>query len=676
MKAPVLYSQQQPIVKSIILAVFSAVLLAIPFSFGKLWILAWFCFIPLFFALKYQSGKKAFLISYLAGVIFWTATLYWLIHVTLLGQIILIFYLACYFGVFGFLISRPSIKLRILFIPTLWVMLEYLRSHLFSGFPWALLGYSQYLNLTLIQIADIAGVWLVSFLVVLINVAIQEMILGKRKLYSSLIIVLLVAVFTYGYLRLNQGLSGIPLKISVIQGNIPQERKWEESSREFIMERYFKLTVEARKDNPDLIIWPEASFPVIPEEEPVYYGKLSRFIKTIGKPLVFGAVTCRLDSYYNSALMASGEGILLGRYDKLHLVPFGEYIPFRNILKFLDTIAPIGDITRGKYYTLFKIRSQKIAAPVLNSGRQVYLSGRYFQFGALICFEDVFPDLARNFVNKGADFLINITNDAWFGKTTEASQHLAGSVFRAVENRVYLVRSANTGISGFINPQGRIISSVHDEFGNLIFVPGFKTQNIFIRGQASFYSNHGDFLIVICLLCLLYLFIFALHKNLAKKVLLVFLLILTIYSAFVFYFADKYYFISPINYSGDLIIRSDARGDGFFGTNRSGRRMHEGIDLFAKIGTPVLAVRSGIVIQANRNRGMGKYIIIRHSPSLVTIYGHLSQILVTKNKIVRQGDVIGAVGKTGNANYKDMQSHLHFEIEKNNIPQDPLEYLQ
>jgi len=294
----------------------------------------------------------------------------------------------------------------------------------------------------------------------------------------------------------------------------------------------------------------------------------------------------------------------------------------------------------------------------------------------LICFEDIFAGLARNFVNKGADFLVSITNDAWFGKSSEAYQHLAAAVFRAVENRVYLVRSANTGISGFITPVGRAISLVSARKGDLIFVPGFKTQGISIRRQVSFYRYYGDFLVLLCLLSCLLLMLFSLSKKRWQKIFLILLLLASIYSVISLCFMDRRYFICPINYGGGFIVRSDARGDGLFGSQRSGKRTHQGIDLFADLGTPVLAARSGIVLQAKSNRGMGNYVIIRHSPSLTTVYGHLSRIDVARGQFIRQGHIIGSVGKTGNANYRDMQPHLHFEIRKGGSPQDPAAYLE
>lgn len=161
-----------------------------------------------------------------------------------------------------------------------------------------------------------------------------------------------------------------------------------------------------------------------------------------------------------------------------------------------------------------------------------------------------------------------------------------------------------------------------------------------------------------------------------KIALLIILIIFPIYLLISLYFLDRNYFVCPIEYKKDIIIRSDRRGDGFFAANRNGNRMHEGIDLFAQAGTPVLAARSGKVIAATGNNGMGNYVIIRHADNIATIYGHLSRIYVGKGQFVRQGQIIGAVGKTGNANYRDIQPHLHFEVRKNSFPQDPLDYLE
>ena len=162
-----------------------------------------------------------------------------------------------------------------------------------------------------------------------------------------------------------------------------------------------------------------------------------------------------------------------------------------------------------------------------------------------------------------------------------------------------------------------------------------------------------------------------------KKFFLILLIILPLYFLIILYFLDKDYFLCPIHYKSDIFVRCDSRGDGFFGSQRNGNRKHEGLDLFAPIGTPVKASRSGkVIVSREQKKGMGKFVIIRHPGNLITLYGHLSRAFVEKNYFVRQGQVIGEVGKTGNANYRDIQPHLHFEVRKNNVPQDPLEYLE
>lgn len=487
------------VARTIELCLLSAALLILSFPIFNLWILAWVAFIPLFFALQSQSGLKAFLLAYFTGVVFWAGTIYWLVHVTLLGTIILVLYLALYFGLFGLFFSyfqfrSASIDYRLstidpLVFSSIWVLLEYTRSHLLTGFPWALLGYSQCSNLPIIQIADLTGAYGVSFLVMMVNVAVYQFISQKSKVKSIFVPICCIFVsLIYGYYKLlPTSNSQLPTyRISVIQGNIPQDQKWEAESREYILNKYLTLSLAATKDNPDLVIWPEASLPVILEEEPDFFKEVRHFSQEAHLSLLIGAVTRRDDAYYNSAILVSKEGAVLGRYDKLHLVPFGEYIPLKNYLPFLETIVPIGDINPGKESTLFSL-------PTPNSGLLTYN-----KFAVLICFEDVFPELSRRFVKNGADFLVNITNDAWYKKTSAAYQHFQACVFRAVENRVFLVRAANTGISGFIAPTGKVISLVQDKIGKEIFVDGYKAQSITVAKRGlSFYSKYGDIFVLL-----------------------------------------------------------------------------------------------------------------------------------------------------------------------------------
>lgn len=480
--------------KSIILCVLSAILSALPFCNGKLWIFAWIGFVPLFFALQNKSRLKVFLLSYITGVIFWSITIHWLIHVTLLGQILLILYLALYFGIFGLFVPHPSSvapRLSLLYIPSLWVLLEYLRSHLLSGFGWALLGYSQYLNLPVIQIADLFGAYGVSFLMMMVNVSVWQFIRGGG-IETMVPVILFIVSLAYGFLKLYylppfvHRPSSFVLKISLIQGNIPQELKWAPGSKPFILDRYIQLTNAAARTMPDLIIWPEASNPgFLGEGEDEWISqaifKASRNAKI---PLLFGSAVREKEKYFNSAVLTDPEGTIAARYDKLHLVPFGEYIPLKNFFPFLETIVPIGDFTPGQVYTLCKLPVIRYPLPVT--------------FAVLICFEDTIPKLSRAFVKKGADFLVNITNDAWFGRTTAAYQHLSASVFRAVENRVSLVRSANTGVSCFIDSYGRITAKVCEN-GKDIFAAGVKTGTITLGKSSALYSAIGDMFVLGCL---------------------------------------------------------------------------------------------------------------------------------------------------------------------------------
>ncbi len=538
------------IAKDLFLCLLSGILLILSFPNFNIWLLAWLAFLPLLFALKGASIKKAFFLAYLCGIIFWFGSIYWLAHVTLLGLIILVLYLALYFGLFGILVRLAYLlpaTCYLLFLSSTWTLLEYLRSHLLTGFPWALLGYSQYLNPGVIQIADLTGCWGVSFLVMLINVSFYSLVKNKQsakeRLKKSFIPLLCIIVtLAYGYYKLNHRPSTIghrpstidhrpstidhrPVKISVIQGNIPQELKWASNAKEYILEQYSYLTKEAVKTGSDLIIWPEAASPALLGEDDASFAKIFALCKEINTPLLLGAVVKEKEENFNSALLLDGQGQIAGRYDKLHLVPFGEYIPLKNIFPFLETIAPIGDITSGREYTIMEIPMVRLRAPLAPSEAEVpnpnvsatltigteqssgaksqpALSyGRPSSFSVLICFEDLFPELSRRFIKEGADFLVNITNDAWYKRTSAPYQHLQASVFRAVENRAYLVRSANTGISGFINPQGELISTVRDLSGREIFVSGYATQEMVIEKRpASFYTRYGDIFLAVSLL--------------------------------------------------------------------------------------------------------------------------------------------------------------------------------
>ena len=491
----------------------SALLLILAFPQTDFWGLAWIGLIPLFFALDGKSFKSAFGTAYLCGLMVFAGTLYWFIHVTLLGMILLILYLALYYGVFGVLyvfFPRRKFLEQLLLLPSYWIVLEFVRAHALSGFGWVSLGYSQYKNLPLIQVADITGVYGISFLIVLVNIFLKkwlaEQCSGKKffkdregRCAAVLVGGALIVVLFYGIFRLNQPPDQKQkLKIAVIQGNIPQAMKWNETLWPEIMEKHLQLTEAAALLKPDLILWPETAFPEILGETPERFTELKKRVARLKIPLLVGAVTQDVSdtgpAYYNSAILISPAGETVGQYDKLHLVPFGEYVPLRGYLPILTDIVPIDDFTAGKTYTVFPA-----------SGVRPWKKGEH-NFSVLICFEDAVTDIAREFAVQGAGFFVNITNDAWFMDTKAPFMHLQSSVFRAVETRRPIVRAANTGVSCFVDRQGHIHDCVQDSEGKKTFVSGYHvgTMTPESGGLRTVYTNFGDFFTYLCFGCILW----------------------------------------------------------------------------------------------------------------------------------------------------------------------------
>ena len=452
-----------------LLVFFSACLLILAFpSFNQPWT-AWIALVPWLWLLPACTPREAFRYSWQVGCLFFLGSMWWLIELgafggvaAVVGWAVLAAYLGVYFGLFGWLTrrvlaARPAAGFRLLIIPALWVGCEYLRGHLLTGQPWNLLGYSQSPWLAAIQIADLTGAWGVSFVVVLVNVGIVESLknllggTGKEKggtkgrlaglnslrpLAPGLIAAAVVlSVVGYGHWRLRHLPGGTPLRVSVIQANIPQAQKWDEQYAESILERHEALTREAAQEAPDLIVWPEASVPGVIGIDDEVTKHLQVLAREIARPLLVGAPMVRVgDAHWrmtNSAALLDAQGQIVQRYDKIHLVVFGEYIPFEKPLPWLrDVLPPIGDFVPGRSYEVFKAAAGDWDLP---------------PFSVLVCFEDVFPELARRFARQGAQALLTITNDAWFGPTAAAYQHAQASTLRAVELHRPVVRAANTG---------------------------------------------------------------------------------------------------------------------------------------------------------------------------------------------------------------------------------------
>lgn len=503
----------------LLFAIVSALLLILSFPGFNIWIFAWVAFIPLFFAIDGQRPLKAFLLAYVTGFLFFLGTIYWLAHVSLPGMITVAAYLALYFGFFGLIMSlisapactgdflafRPGLSALFL-IPAAWVSLEWLRSYAFTGFGWALLGYSQSHNLPIIQIADVSGTYGVSFLLMMFNAAVFFAIKNFRDKKEPLPLlvmaaVLIAAVSGYGLVRLNNVFAGERLKVSIVQGNIPQEQKWDELFAGLIMEKYGALTRSCAIEKPDLIIWPETSVPGFIENQKSLMEWVRGLAIEADAPLLIGAPRYEevdgRELYYNSAFLILKDGSLDRHYDKIHLVPFGEYVPLKGLFFFVHRFAPrpIGDFVGGKEFTVLRFPVERSVKEKDRSWKLIKRVG----FGCLICFEDIFPRLARFFVKNNAGFLVNMTNDAWFGRSSAAYQHAQASVFRAVENRVNVIRAANTGLSCFIDQKGRIVSKVSKE-GKDLFIDGSMTQEIVLSRTRTVYTAYGDIFAYLCML--------------------------------------------------------------------------------------------------------------------------------------------------------------------------------
>jgi apolipoprotein N-acyltransferase len=458
------------------------------------------------------------------GVMFWVIT-----AMTLYGQVpwvvsmLLMLLLATYLGAFiglyalGIAWGQQSGPFIVaLGGASLWVALELLRTHFLSGLPWALLGYSQYQWLPVIQFADITGVYGVSFLIVLVNSALASLIIWGIKQQRSpgisfpwstlfttvttLALVLLYGVWTL-HTQSKTESQAPQLNIGLVQANIDQAHKWDEAYRQQTLHRYIDLSRRAAQ-NVDLLVWPEAATPFLFEREPAYQGEVLQIAHDAQSPLLFGSPALRHEKdgtpyLLNSAYLLTQSGTIAGRYDKRHLVPFGEYIPLRTLLFFLDKlVVGIGD---------FKTGTGPLTMTLPKNGS---LPGA--RFGVAICFEVIFPDEVRQMVNEGADFLVTITNDAWFGNSVAPYQHFGMVVLRAVENRTAFARAANTGISGFIAPDGRILAATP------IFTQEAITGTIPFRRTTTFYTTFGDVFAWACVI-MATLWIWIAKRRLAKR---------------------------------------------------------------------------------------------------------------------------------------------------------------
>ena len=484
-----------------LLAIASGVLIALSFPNAGLSFLAWIALIPLLIALEGASARTAFRIGLTCGLSAYAIILYWInIVVTLYGHLpwavsipiylMLVAWLALFYGMTT-LVARlgEQVGVKAAFtLPVAWIAFDFIRSFLFTGFPWAMLGHSQYRTLPLIQIADITGVYGITALIVLANVVLYRVLravsgAGVPYPFKSalFLITALIATLLYGFNRLNrpETTSGPPLRVALIQGNIPQDVKWSPAFREETMAIYERLTREAGKGGADLVVWPESAVPFFFQDEPMQAERVRALARELHTWLVLGSPAHELvndrNTFLNSAFVIAPTGETMARGYKLHLVPFGEYVPMKHLLPFVSKlVVGIGDFSPGEH-----------AAP-LNVGQT--------QAGLLVCYEAIFPELAREYVRNGARILVNITNDAWYGRSSAPYQHFSIAVFRAVETRTPLLRAANTGITAIVDQNGHVRTMTG------LFVEDFRTGEVRPGSGDSLYLRIGDAPAWLCVL--------------------------------------------------------------------------------------------------------------------------------------------------------------------------------
>ncbi len=472
-----------------VLPFISAILYPLVFPKFNLYFMFPFIFTALIiFSSKCSDKKNVFLYSWGAGILSNIIMLYWL-HPTMLmnevgylsayiGLFLFSAYLGLYWGVFGlaiFYITKLKLRYRLFLIPATWIFLEYIKTYLFTGFPWLLAGYSLWKIPELLQIASVTGIYGLSFFVVLINTITAESLTSKKVKPIFIALLLIVILYIYGSIAINRLDINPGYKVSILQGNISQYKKYKSRYNEEILNVYSQLNKKTAENKPYLTVWPETSTPKAISTNIDMENFIKRLAENSGAYHIVGSVEQGRGYYYNSAYTVSPTGEISKPYRKIHILPFGEYFPFRSIISlFADIINELGDFDAGSEYK------------ILEAGD--------FNAGTGICFESILPGLVRNFFKNGANIFVNITNDAWFLKTAGPYQHFIHSVVRAVENRTYVIRSANTGISAIISPAGRIMKKT--ELLETTVLNGMAG----INEENTLYTAYGDIFTFACFL--------------------------------------------------------------------------------------------------------------------------------------------------------------------------------
>jgi apolipoprotein N-acyltransferase len=437
---------------------------------------------------------RAVAIGLTTGVTYFAGTLYWIpdVLVTYGGLVrplaigagaLLIAYLALFPAVFSMMVAYARRRLgpeALLVAPAIWVATELARGNLLTGFPWALLGSSQVSVVPVAQAASVVGVYGLSAIVVwpagTIAYAYHRRGAARWAALASTV-VLLVGVTVWGHTRVTATVltrEGVPLTVGIAQGNIAQNTKWNPDYAERILRTYLDLTRRIAERGVSLIVWPEASLPFFFERDPVRAEAVRALARETGAFLLIGGDQVERGQtsdaearYYNSAFLLRPDGSVAGTYRKVRLVPFGEYVPLKSILFFLGPIIEAA----GDFYPGERVEMLPVDNGRLSTG---------------ICYEVIFPGLARAAVLAGSQLLTTMTNDAWYGLSSAPYQHFEQARMRAIEQGRYLVRSANTGISGVIDPYGRVLVKTE------LFEPAIASAEVRLLEPLTLYARIGD----------------------------------------------------------------------------------------------------------------------------------------------------------------------------------------
>ena len=491
-----------------LLAILAGGLLTLAFPTPGLWPLVFLGLTPLLLAMEGQGLGTVFLLGLAAGLTHCATLLYWLVNVlTFYGGLpyllavpaffLLILYLGAYMGLFtaGLALAQRRFGLTAYSLgwcltgAILYTGLEHLKGRLLSGFPWEPLGAALVPNLPLIQFSDILGTGGLTFAVVLVNLSavtmLRSAVLKQVKpalVHLGLILVLVGGLGAYGHFRLaaiiDQTAEAPKRLVAVVQGATEESVKWDSLYRVSILRTYQALTLTAASRRPWLIVWPEAAMPFFFLREAGGTDWLKRLVYQMDTPLVFGAPgiedTKEGRQYYNRVFLLNRSGEPKGYYDKERLVPYGEYVPLKQLMPFIGKITQAaGDTSPGSRVRLLKLDKTRL--------------------GILICYESLFSNLARTRVAEGADILINPSNDAWFGTSTALPQLLQQSILRAVENRRPMIRAANKGISAVVWPSGEIQGRLGSR------TPGILMGHVPLVRPTTVYAALGDVLAWVCL---------------------------------------------------------------------------------------------------------------------------------------------------------------------------------